>query len=189
MPNGRQLRARFDELNTRYFQGKVPRYTIRVVRVSSRKGECGFCNKRRRIIKVLYGQSDEEAIGTLLHEMAHAVSTGHHGKPWGQVMIHLRDAGAPLGRDDLLQLQSNWDGTRVGKILLRTVIQEVLSDKPDATLSDVLRHFYSTMGGPSRLISEAIHMHWRSFRRSRSSECTDGGPTHSGCAQFGGQFW
>ena len=52
---------------------------------------------------------------------------------------------------DLIHLDSDWDGTQVSRTLFRTVVQELLNDEPEASLSDVLRHFYSTMGGPDTI--------------------------------------
>lgn len=85
MLNGRQLRVKFTEFNARYFSNRLPSYVIRVVpHISTiRSVETrGICRKKRKRIEILQGLSDEEAIGTLIHEMAHAATIDGHGMRW-----------------------------------------------------------------------------------------------------------
>lgn len=73
MLNGRQLRKQFQQFNAQYFGSRLPGYAIRVVPHITWLGEAGYCNRKRRLIRIRAGRSDEETIGILLHEMAHAV--------------------------------------------------------------------------------------------------------------------
>ena len=86
MLNGRQLRVKFTEFNTRYFSDRLPSYAIRVVPHIKKNINAvdayGVCRKKRKRIEILAGLSDEEAISTLIHEMAHARTTDHHGMRW-----------------------------------------------------------------------------------------------------------
>jgi hypothetical protein len=68
--DGRKLRVLFHQFNAQYFGSKLASYSIRAVERITDFGEGGFCNRRRKIIKILRSLSDEDAISCLLHEMA-----------------------------------------------------------------------------------------------------------------------
>jgi hypothetical protein len=151
MLNGRQLRTLFQRFNKKYFGGRLPAYSIRVVHHMSRKGETGHCDDQKRVIKILPGMSDEEAISTLLHEMAHAATDGDHLAPWKKVMVRLRQAGAPLCGSDLSP--DDYSSRRfVSKKHFRTVMGDILLDKPGITLHRAIGHFIDSEGGPERTI-------------------------------------
>jgi hypothetical protein len=78
MLDGKQLRARYQFVNAKYFGSRLPPYAIPVVKHVTWLNEGGRCHKNRRVIEILAGQSDEESIGTLRHEMAHAASNEAH---------------------------------------------------------------------------------------------------------------
>jgi SprT-like family len=147
MLNGRQLRALFQKFNGQYFGGKLPVYSLRSVDRMTWLGESGCCYKKRKLIKVNRGLSGEEATSTLLHEMAHAATSGHHGMPWKREMIRLREAGAPLVSSDLNVDLADWDGKRVSRQRFRGVIQDALMDAPNITSSVAVRWFVSSYGG------------------------------------------
>lgn len=147
--NGNQLRKLFQEFNRRYFGNRLPPYAIRVADSSTWLGESGCCNPKKRLIKVTGGQPDEQAVSTLLHEMAHAATTGKHGMPWKREMIRLRQAGAPLCEpDDQVRLK-DWSGNRVSKQHFRAVMQDAVSGLPKIGLTQAIRYFISNEGGPS----------------------------------------
>jgi transposase len=50
-------------------------------------GEAGRCNKKQKIIEIQAGQSNQRAVNTLFHEMAHAATSGGHGMAWKKEMI------------------------------------------------------------------------------------------------------
>jgi hypothetical protein len=145
MFDGRGLRAYFTQFNEQYFGNQLPTYSIRVVRGMSYSG---FCFKRKRLIKIKWGQSPEETIGVLLHEMAHAATNIGHGNLWKRKMIRLREAGAPVSADERGIDPGKWDGTQVSRRHFRSVVEDVLIDSPRITLSETLRHFMETEGGP-----------------------------------------
>jgi hypothetical protein len=147
MLDGKQLRALFTQFNEQYFGGRLPAYAIQVARHITSLGEDGKCNRKRRLIKIRHGLSDEQAISTLLHEMAHAATSGHHSMPWKKEMIRLRQAGAPLDSGDLNIDLDDWDGIRVSRTRFRRFVQDVLINAPDITHSDVIRHFIHREGG------------------------------------------
>jgi hypothetical protein len=154
MLDGKQLRALFKQFNEQYFGDRLPAYAIRVVARITWLGESGRWNKKRRFIEIQHRQSDEEAIGTLLHEMAHAAKAatkGHHTKPWKKEMIRLRKAGAPLASADRNISLDDWDAKRISRKHFRSVIQNALIDAPDMTLSAAIRWFVSSEGGPQTI--------------------------------------
>jgi hypothetical protein len=148
MLDGRQLRTLFKQFNGQYFGGKLPTYSVRVVDSMTWLGESGFCNRERKLIKIHRALSDDDALSCLLHEMAHAATTGHHGMPWKREMIRLRNAGAPLMSPDSDVDLDDWDGSNVNRTHFRGVVQDVLVGAPDITLSEVIRHFIRNEGGP-----------------------------------------
>jgi len=80
----------FDELNKQGFNGRLPLY--RVVRVDFRAvGQRGLCESLTKTIKIARYLTDEEARGTLLHEMCH-IEGGNHGKRFIARLKRLRDA-------------------------------------------------------------------------------------------------
>lgn len=111
----------------------------------------GFCNKKKRLIKIQEGQSREETIGALLHEMAHAATNDGHGDRWKEEMIRLREAGAPLSSAERKICSTTWDGKKVTRDHFRLVVQEVIADYPAITLSKALRHFSDIEGGPDTI--------------------------------------
>jgi len=146
--NGKQLRKLFQEFNRRYFGDRLPSYSIRVGRCTW-LGESGSCNPRKKLIKVAAGQPDERAVSILLHEMAHAATTGNHGMPWKREMIRLRQAGAPLAEPDNRVRLDDWSGDRVSKRHFRAAMEDAVSGLPKIGLTQAVRYFISNEGGPS----------------------------------------
>ena len=145
--DGKQLRALFKNFNEQYFGGRLPTYAIHVVERMTSIGESGRWNKKRRLIEIQRGLSDDEATSILLHEMAHAATNGGHDVPWKKEMIRLREAGAPLASAELRISLDDWDGKRVSRKHFRSVIQDALIDAPGMTLSAAIRWFASSVGG------------------------------------------
>lgn len=152
--DGKQLRALFQRFNEQFFSGRLPAYTIHVVARMTSIGESGRWNKKRRLIEIQRGLSDDEATSILLHEMAHAATNGGHGMPWKKEMIRLRETGAPLALPDLNISLDDWDGKRVSRKHFRSVIQDALIDAPDTTLSAAIRWFASSVGGAKTISTE-----------------------------------
>jgi len=149
--DGRQLRKLFQEFNQRYFGGRLPAYRIRVVDHISWLGTEGRCLKKRKLIQVQRAIPEDRAASLLLHEMTHAATNGDHGMPWKREMIRLREAGAPLDGPDATVSLDDWDGVRVSQAHFRGAVQDVLGDCPECTLSQAIRHFISTYGGPETI--------------------------------------
>jgi SprT-like family len=154
--NGKQLGALFKQFNQQYFGGKLPAYRIHVVRRITRVGESGRCLERRMLIEIQHGLPDEDAISTLLHEMAHAAHPkGGHSMPWKKEMIRLREAGAPLVPPDARVRLDDWDGNRVTRRMFRTELEDAFCGSPDdllkLTLSQAIRCFVGNVGGPSTI--------------------------------------
>jgi len=148
MFDGRALRSYFKKFNELYFGNHLPAYSIRVIRGM---GYSGFCNGKRRLIKIRADQSPEETIGTQLHEMAHAATNDGHGGHWKKEMIRLREAGAPVASAERSICSETRDGKKVTRAHFQLVVQDVLADSPAITLSEALRHFSSIEGGPDTI--------------------------------------
>src|SRR5262245_24718444 len=93
MKHRKSLKPLFNELNRQGFNGRLPLY--RVIRVDFRaRGQRGLCENLTKTIKIARHLTDEEARGTLLHEMCH-IEGGNHGKRFIARVTRLRDAGEP----------------------------------------------------------------------------------------------
>ena len=146
--SGRELRKLFVDFNERYFDGKLPAYSVRVVDRITKLGESGRCISKRKLIEIAKGQSDSQTVSTLLHEMAHAVTSGGHGKRWKAEMIHLQNAGAPLAPPDTTVTLEDWSGSRVTKAQFSDVVRDAFLDRQDLTLRQAIKFFIRTEGGP-----------------------------------------
>ncbi|MGA3316613.1 MAG: SprT-like domain-containing protein [Candidatus Korobacteraceae bacterium] len=156
MLNGKQLRIQFQQFNQQYFGGRLPPYRIRVVKHMTWSPGSGHCNKKRRLIEMKAGCSDEETLGTLLHEMAHAAASGiPHGMPWKKEMIRLREAGAPLATLDKFVKLDDWDGRTVTRRHFRAAIDDLLLDVDvsKVTLHGAVRYFLYNEGGRETVTS------------------------------------
>jgi hypothetical protein len=149
--DGKQLRALFQQFNAQYFNGRLPAYALRAVEQSTWLGESGTCFRKRRLIKVSRTLPDEEAISTLLHEMAHAATNGGHGMPWEREMIRLREAGAPLVSPDLDVDLGDWYGHRVSRTRFRGETEDMLVacelNATELVLNDAVKNFIRNVGG------------------------------------------
>jgi SprT-like family len=158
--DGRQLRALFKRFNDQYWGGRLPAYSIRAVAEITSRGTWGECRKEKRVIKVLRKLPEKPATSTLLHEMAHAATNGHHGKVWKREMIRLREAGAPLaGFDRIIRLEQEME-QRITKKRFRLATRDLLMEAPDAPLSDAIRSFFSTEGGPKTIAAFLRKYQW-----------------------------
>jgi len=163
---GRQLRALFKQFNEEYWGGRLPAYSIRVVaRITSRGsfgpvGTWGRWLKKRGLIEILRGLSDEDATSTLLHEMAHAAVGSSHGMLWKRQMIRLRSAGAPLSNTDRFIRLDDGAGRPISKKRFRGTMQDLLMDSPEMTLAGAIRYFIGTEGGSTTIAAFLRRYPW-----------------------------
>jgi SprT-like family len=89
----KRLERLFARYNRRYWNGKLPAYSVRVD--STYRG--GYCDKTKRTITLNVESmgSDREIRGALLHEMAHGATRVDHGTIWRAEMARLKSASAP----------------------------------------------------------------------------------------------
>jgi hypothetical protein len=66
----------FEQLNQRFFRGRLPRYTVRLSTLGF-AGAHGRCRPQARTILIARGLPADLARRTLLHEMCHIGSLGH----------------------------------------------------------------------------------------------------------------
>jgi hypothetical protein len=94
----------FDSFNQKYFSGALDRYQVRVVfdlhtvadePVHRGHVSSGLIRFEERRIYIRYTDTDSMQ-GTLLHEMAHAATSGEHDERWLAEMVRLKTAGAPV---------------------------------------------------------------------------------------------
>jgi len=108
----RRFQMLFDAFNLRYFEGRLPAHMIQVViDVNHWSNEyffngygleefsSGYIDEANRRIFLRHGDLPLESV--LLHEMAHAATTGEHDGKWCTEMRRLYDLGAPVMLADL----------------------------------------------------------------------------------------
>ena len=107
----KHFKALFDKFNGQYFGGNLPPYQVRVAfdfhRVANEpifgnSVSSGLIRFEERCIYLRYTNSPpmEE---TLIHEMAHAATSGEHDQEWLNEMVRLKAAGAPVPDWELVQ--------------------------------------------------------------------------------------
>lgn len=89
------LQDLFNRFNQRYWFGRLPQYAV----FHSDRYAQGYCRKGQREIYINIGIKGPLAKRLLLHEMAHAATSGGHGKAWQAEMQRLARMGAPTKRD------------------------------------------------------------------------------------------
>ena len=94
----------FSAFNASYFGGHLPQYEVRVVfdlhtvanePVYRGSVSSGLIRFEERCIYIRY-TDDSSMIETLVHEMAHAATSGDHDERWYKEMRRLQKAGAPV---------------------------------------------------------------------------------------------
>ena len=104
------FRMLFDDFNQKYFAGALDRYQVHVVfdlhifadePIDGGSVSSGLIRFNERRIYIRY--RDIEAMReTLIHEMAHAATSGDHDEVWLNEMIRLNHAGAPVPEWELV---------------------------------------------------------------------------------------
>lgn len=94
----------FDELNQKYFSGKLRKRRVRWAawKVAPQDGLC-----TPRAIYIRRGLASELVLTTLLHEMCHVGTGKSHGSRFFACLARLKAMGAPLGAPDLAP-PSHW---------------------------------------------------------------------------------
>jgi hypothetical protein len=99
----------FAEFNARYFHGRLPPYEVRVVfdlHIVANEPVCrgrvstGLIRLEERCIYVRYTRQ-AIMIDTLVHEMAHAATSGEHDEVWLKEMRRPKAVGAPIDDADV----------------------------------------------------------------------------------------
>lgn len=111
----------------------------------------GYCDIDRRVIEIGVVSEDDDALDLLLiHEIAHAVAPGFHGKTWQRRMALAADTARKLGRPRLAELLDTEIATyRDGAEPLAVAYGEVenaLLGNPDLTLLQIKRWLARTYG-------------------------------------------
>ena len=107
----------FDSFNQKYFSGALDRYQVLVVfdlhtvadePVYDGSVSSGLIRFEERQIYIRYTDA-EDMQGTLVHEMAHAATSGEHDQRWEAEMVRLKRAGAPVADGEWRSLIDSWD--------------------------------------------------------------------------------
>ena len=99
------FQALFDDFNQKYFSGRLDRYQVQVIfdlytladepEQGSLSSFNGLIQIEERRIYIRYREI-EHMREILIHEMAHAATSGDHDERWLNEMVRLQQAGAPV---------------------------------------------------------------------------------------------
>jgi hypothetical protein len=102
----KQLRAWFDEYNSRYFKGKLKRPAIVIKDLEGELGRYDLEAKRITVSRRIVSRP-ELARRVLIHEMAHLVSLGHKGR-YLSVLDRLKNLGEEWAEKELALYRGDW---------------------------------------------------------------------------------
>ena len=106
----KSLQARFDDLNRRYWRGRLPRYRVRFSPgLRKRTGCIGQCDDSQHLIVIDPSETGTALRLTLLHEMCHVGN--HHGAWHGPIFLRKLRRLERLGETGLVADIERYDGT------------------------------------------------------------------------------
>jgi SprT-like family len=123
------LNPLFDDLNQRFFRGRLPAYRIQFTRfeIPGKKGECD--NDRRMIMLSREPKDDPDGLRQwLLHEMCHIGSPGH-GRRFQAKLTKLAVAGEAWAETHRQEYAPAPYGSNITRDLMRSI-----NDADDAVL-------------------------------------------------------
>ncbi len=140
----------FDELNLRFFGGRLPKY--RVVPALHFVGEGysatdGVCDDARRIILLRRGLDPVKVRRVLLHEMCHAglpKRDGSHGRRWQARMLRAAEMGETWAAEEVEMYRTRAEGWHDGIVAVKSALfefacQTVDDGKPKPNFWQIVR--------------------------------------------------
>jgi hypothetical protein len=111
----------------------------------------GYCDVERRVIEIGVVSEDDDALDLLLiHESAHAVAPGSHGKTWQRRMALAADTARKLGRLRLAELLeteiANYRDQAEPLAVAYGEVENALLGNPDLTLAQIKRWLAQVYG-------------------------------------------
>ncbi len=131
------LNGLYDELNARYFAGKLPRYRVTQSRTMLSRG---WCLRERHLIRVHADLSSKGQRATLLHEMCHVAAGYGHGRRFQDQLRALAQQGEKWARIEADALAQG------PEYLTRNVLVDVAMQVPRPAFRDVLKWLASEYG-------------------------------------------
>lgn len=132
----RGLGGLFDDLNRRYFGGRLPKY--RVV-LAALPGPCdGRCETDRRLIRLARRLAPDERRRLLLHEMCHIGIPGH-GVRWQARMLRLADQGEGWARKEARAYRTSAETPRMLWAAITDALHDLAHHRPRLRLAQVRR--------------------------------------------------
>ena len=167
MPD-RGLGALFNDLNERYFDGRLPKY--RVVLSSLPGGGRGMCVIGRPLIRLARGLSPEMLRRTLLHEMCHVgIPRSGHGKRWEKRMLKLADLGESWAAEEVQKYRTQGIDARNLWESTQDMLLELAHRSHRPRLQSARKICANTMGF---YVDEFLHLFPR-FDRAWTRACRD----------------
>jgi hypothetical protein len=151
--DSQRLQRLFDRYNERFFGGRLVGWTVVPFsgKVKGAIGHChGQCVDEMKQIRICgtYHESDREVRATLVHEMAHAVTSGEHEDEWPAEMKRLRRAGAPTDPLDFIvpyrdkaTVEEFVQAARTG-VSWKKAFDRIFFEEPSMELAKQCRRFF-----------------------------------------------
>jgi hypothetical protein len=166
----KSLSELFDEYNERFWDGRLPEYSIKVVD-SDIPAWGGECVSKSRTILMRRGLSDKENRRVLLHEMCH-IRTYHHGKKFIAQLKHLAELGETWANEEI-EMYQNATTWNQHMSLLRDDIEDLAFElEESAKFSDILEPLAHAYGlSPEDLLRKApwAEATWKKSREKSAS--------------------
>jgi len=156
-----RMQEMFAELNRKYWSGRLRSCKVRFVtfRIS---GQCGEYRSETKTILIRRGLSEQELIGTLLHEMCH-IGCPRHAAKFRAKLTRLRKIGAPLASADLGALDTPY---RPPRFEIQECIESLVTEEGPASWRDARRLLARDLDSPQVRLDRSrwVRCYWERLR-------------------------
>jgi hypothetical protein len=163
---GMLMQRAFDELNQRYWSGRIPQYKVRVVKRIDASEPSGLIQRRDRTIWI---RRDEHQVMVqyLVHEMCHAATNDYHGPKFQTEIRRLHNLGAPVADEDL-----DWSKAiainHITREQAENAAMDIFADNPELRLDTAFRLYATSIGLTAKGLQHSHPWIRGSFRKAKS---------------------
>lgn len=161
-----QLTALFEELNRRYWNGRLPHYHVVYRRLPG--NTYGLCDSKRQSIYIRPGHQGEVLRRKLLHEMCH-IGCPYHGEKFLARLARLADLGETWALEEIKEYRStptfNQDMARI-----KYSLPELARREPCPTWRELAQWVESDMGGYVIHKIPWLRAAWRNAKRQAKAD-------------------
>lgn len=163
----REIERQYEEVRRIFFPRWDRRTMWRLQIVEDLDGAYGRCDAPHRRIRMISGFNGNQLVLVLIHEIAHAVVNGGHGKKWQARMELAAITAEALGRTELAGLLRR-EIAGYNDPLARVTAAEVYSEVEDAVIDIPEAKFLQVVDSVRREYGFNREEFVRRFRRARA---------------------